>query len=72
MDELTQMDEILGMLSNIETNQARLFRRVELLGKACEAAFGQNKEVINALANRQRIMNDDLCDMGGCVQNSHW
>ena len=72
MDELTQMDEILGMLSNIETNQARLFRRVELLGKACEAAFGQNKEVINALVNRQRMMNDDLCDMGGCVQNSHW
>ena len=72
MDDLTQMDEVLGMLSNIENNQARLFKRVELLGKACEAAFGQVKDVTNALVSRQRIMNDDLCDMGGCVQNSHW
>ena len=72
MDDLNEIDEVLGMLSNIEKNQARLFKRVELLGKACEAAFCQNKEVINALVNRQRMMNDDLCDMGGCVQNSHW
>ena len=72
MDDLNEMDKVLGMLSNIEKNQAILYKRVELLGRACEAAFGQVKEVTEHLVSRQRTMNDDLCDMGGCVQNSHW
>ena len=72
MVDSNELEEIIRMLVNLEHNQARLFKKVELLGKACTAAFDQSKKVITALGDRQRIMNEDLCDMGGCVQNSHW
>jgi len=71
MEYLTQLVEsICASLEEISDRMLQLEKRVNQLGASCKQAFDQTKVVVNKLADRQKDLNDDLCEYGGVMESS--
>jgi len=71
MEYLTQLLETMCVsLEEISDRMLLLEKRVNQLGSSCKHAFDQTKFVVNKLADRQKDLNEDLCEYAGVIEAS--
>ena len=69
---MSTLEYLKEMEARLNKKIEELHSKIKLLGNACKQAFNQTKDVINCLTERQMLLNEDFCEMGGTIQDSTW